>query len=116
MVRGIRGAITVKENSAEEIYRATQELLQELARANQFDRQDVISALFTVTPDLNAAFPATGAREIGWVDVPMMCGQEIPVAGALPGCIRVLLHVNTAREQVRHVYLRGAEKLRPDLL
>jgi chorismate mutase len=79
---------------------------------------DVISALFTVTSDLTSEFPARAARDLGWVDVPLICTVEIPVPGALPRCIRVLLHIETARAKaaIEHVYLEGARVLRPDLL
>ncbi len=116
MVQAIRGAITVEENNAEAIYQATQEMLLELIDKNQLDQTEIISALFTVTPDLNAAFPATGARTIGWTDIPMVCAQEIPVPGALPLCIRVLIYINGQDKKVRHIYLREAAKLRPDLI
>ncbi|AHF07292.1 chorismate mutase [Desulfitobacterium metallireducens] len=117
MVRGIRGAITVDENSAEQIDKATQEMLQAIIKENSLEVEDIISALFTVTLDLNAAFPAVTARKLGWKWVPLMCCTEIPVPGALPLCIRVLLHVNTQKSQdeVRHIYLRKAVQLRQDL-
>lgn len=117
MVKGIRGATTVEENNEEQIYHATQELLTELVKANQLKLEDIVSALFTCTPDLNAAFPATGARFIGWDDVPMVCAQEIPVPKALPKCIRVLLHVNceSGSREYNHIYLHRAASLRPDL-
>ena len=117
MVRGIRGAITVDENTAEQIKKATQEMLELLVKENSLALEDISSALFTVTPDLNAAFPAAGARAIGWNTVPLMCCTEIPVQGSLPRCIRVLLQVNTDKKQqeIRHIYLRDAVKLRQDL-
>ena len=117
MIKGIRGATTVEENNEEQIYYATQELLNELVKANQLNLDDIASALFTCTPDLNAAFPATGARFIGWNEVPMVCAQEIPVPTALPKCIRVLLHVNceTLNQEFHHIYLHRATSLRPDL-
>jgi chorismate mutase len=113
--RGIRGAITVQKNTEEEISVATKELLGHLVRENDLHLEDIVSALFTMTDDLNACFPAQAAREIGWTDVPLMCMREIPVPGSLGMCIRVLLHVNTTRSntEVRHVYLRDAIKLRP---
>lgn len=117
MIRGIRGAITVDENSAEQINTATQELLVAILKENSFSTEDIISVIFTVTPDLNAAFPASSARAIGWERVPLLCSTEIPVPGALPQCIRVLLHVATEKKQqeVHHVYLREAIQLREDL-
>lgn len=117
MVRGIRGAITVTENSAEQIQSATKEMLQVIVKENSLSAEDIISAVFTVTPDLNAAFPASSARAFGWQQVPLLCCTEIPVPGALTRCIRVLLHVNTEKSQqeVHHVYLRNAIQLREDL-
>lgn len=114
--RGIRGAITVEHNTEEEITTATKELLGHLVRENDLQLEDIASALFTLTDDLNACFPAQAAREIGWTDVPLMCTREIPVPGSLGMCIRVLLHVNTTRSntEVRHVYLRDAIQLRPN--
>ncbi|TGE34311.1 chorismate mutase [Desulfosporosinus sp. Sb-LF] len=118
MVRGIRGATTVDRNDAKEIREATQELLRSIMSENLLCTDDLVSAIFTVTPDLNADFPASSAREIGWQLVPLLCSTEIPVPGALPHCIRVLLHVNTARNQteIRHMFLRDAVILRKDLL
>lgn len=116
-MRGVRGAITVEENSAEQIRNATQELLKEILDRNSIRTEEIISAIFTVTPDLNADFPASSARDIGWDSVPMICSNEIPVPGSLPYCIRVLLHVDTSLSQqaIHHVYLREAQKLRRDL-
>ena len=118
MVRGIRGAITVESNDAEEIRTATQELLQIILSENQLCTEDLVSAIFTVTSDLNADFPASSARGIGWQLVPLLCATEIPVPGALPRCIRVLLHSNTTRNQkeIRHIFLRNAASLRKDLV
>ncbi len=116
-VRGIRGATTVEENNAEEIVAVTKELLQTLIEKNNITPSDVASAIFSVTPDLTAQFPAVAARMIGWDLVPLFCTNEIPVEGALQKCIRVLLHINTDRpqEDLCHLYLRGAHVLRPDL-
>ncbi|SPF45085.1 Chorismate mutase AroH [Candidatus Desulfosporosinus infrequens] len=118
MVRGIRGATTVENNDAEEIRIATQELLQLILSENQLSTEDLVSAIFTVTSDLNADFPASSARGIGWQLVPLLCATEIPVPGALPRCVRVLLHVNTTRNQkeIRHIFLRNAASLRKDLV
>lgn len=115
--RGIRGATTVGANSAAAILSATRELLLQIVEANDLEQEEVASALFTVTPDLTAAFPAQAARQIGWQYVPLLDAQEVPVPGSLARCIRVLVHWNTDRPQagVRHVYLRGAAALRPDL-
>lgn len=117
-VRGIRGAITVNQNTAEAILQATQELLQALLQANPgLQPEDIASVLFTVTEDLDAAYPAQAARALGWRQVPLMCAREIPVPGGLPRCIRILIHWNTDRPaaSVRPVYLREAVQLRPDL-
>ncbi len=115
--RGIRGATTVETNSAPAVLAATRELVERIIALNDLCAADVASVLFTATPDLTAAFPAQAVRELGWRDVPLLDAQEIPVPGSLPRCIRVLIHWNTDRSQaeVRHVYLRGAASLRPDL-
>jgi chorismate mutase len=117
--RGIRGATTVAEDEAEMILQATRELLEAIVKENASMRpEDIGSAIFTVTEDLAATFPAQAARQMGWSMVPMMCAREIPVPGALPKVIRVLVHWNTDTPQgeIKHVYLRGAVKLRPDLV
>lgn len=113
-VRGIRGATTADENSRQAILEATKDLLQAILVANDLALEDVASALFTVTADLDATFPALAARQIGWDLVPLTCAREIDVPGSLRGCVRVLLHVNTDRPaaEIRHVYLKGAERLR----
>lgn len=113
--RGIRGATTVERNEREDILEATMELLHEMTQRNELHKDDVASAIFTVTADLDAEFPALGARRMGWTDVPLLCAREIPVAGSMPLCIRVLLHVNTTRANadMQHVYLRKAVDLRP---
>ncbi len=118
IVRGIRGATTVPEDTAEAILGATEELVRELVAANDLKTEDIASALFTVTPDLHAEFPAAAARRIGWTMVPLLNFTEIGVPGRLEKCIRVLLHVNTERSQheMVHVYLREAVALRPDLV
>ena len=115
--RGLRGAITVEANTAEDILEATAELLQGLVAANDFGPEDVVSAIFSTTPDLNAAFPALAARErLGWHDVALLCTHEMAVPGALPQVIRVLIHLNTDRapHELTHLYLKGAQALRPD--
>lgn len=116
-IRGIRGAITVEENSEAEILRATRELLERMADENNVEPDEVAAILFTCTPDLNAAFPAEAARQLQWTTVPLLSAAEIDVPGGLPMCIRVLMLWNSARsqEQVVHVYLGRAEALRPDL-
>lgn len=113
--RGIRGATTVHENTSEDILEGTTELLATLIRLNELDPDDVASAFFTTTVDLDAAFPALAARDLGWTDVPLICAHEMAVGGALAKVVRVLLHVNTDRtpQEIRHVYLRGARTLRP---
>ncbi len=115
--RGIRGATTVKTNSAAAVLAATRELLAHIVKLNDVDIEDMASVFFTVTPDLTATFPAQAARELGWRHVALLDAQEIPVAGSLPRCIRVLIHWNTQKPQadIRHVYLRDAASLRPDL-
>jgi chorismate mutase len=114
--RGIRGATTAEENTAEAILATTKELLALIVEANELKVEDVTSAIFTTTPDLTAAFPAQAAREMGWRDVALLDVQEILVPGSLERCIRVLIHWNTEKSaaEVRHVYLRGAQALRPD--
>jgi chorismate mutase len=115
--RGVRGATTVEENEAGAILEATRELLAALVEANGLEAKDLASAIFSVTPDLDAAFPAGAARQLGWTCVPLLDVQEVPVPGSLARCIRVLLHWNTERPalEIVHVYLRGARTLRPDL-
>jgi chorismate mutase len=115
--RGIRGATTVEQNTREEILTASRQLVALMVRRNDIDRRDVASAIFTTTPDLDAEFPALAARQLGWLDVPLLCTHEIAVPGALPRCIRVLVHWNTDKPQseIHHVYIRDAERLRPDL-
>jgi chorismate mutase len=115
--RGIRGAITVKDNSRESIISAGKELLRKIVEANNLDIDDIAAVWFTTSTDLNAEFPAVAARELGWSKTAMLCGHEMNVPGSLAGCIRVLMLVNTNKknDELSHVYLRGAEKLRPDL-
>lgn len=115
--RGVRGATTVDANEREAILTATRQLLALLIRRNGIESEDIASVIFTVTKDLNAEFPALAARQLGWTNVPLLCGYEIEVPGSLPLCVRVLVHWNTdkAPGDVHHVYARGAERLRPDL-
>lgn len=118
-IRGIRGATTVSADEPELILEATRELLEAILQQNEdMDPEDVASALFTVTDDLASTFPAQGARQMGWGLVPMLCAREIPVPNSLPRVIRVLVHWNTELKQneITHVYLREAVKLRPDLV
>lgn len=114
--RGLRGATTVEANHPDAILQATSELLAEMMRANALRVEDIASAFFTTTPDLNAEFPAVAARRMGWNDVALLCAHEMNVPGSLPMCLRILLHVNTEKEphELVHVYLRGAIVLRPD--
>jgi chorismate mutase len=115
-VRGVRGATTVSANTREAILGATRELLDALIRANQIQAADVASICFTMTPDLDAAFPAAAAREMGWMDTALLDAQAPRVANDIARCIRVLIHWNTdhARDRIRHVYLNDACQLRPD--
>jgi monofunctional chorismate mutase len=114
--RGVRGATTIEANTAEDILEATTDLLDALIRLNEIAPEDVVSAVFTTTPELNAAFPALAARNLGWTEVPLLCAHEMDVPGALPGVVRILLHINTPRTatEIRHVYLRDARALRPE--
>ncbi len=114
--RGIRGATTVSENTQEEILRGTRELLALMIRLNDIQPEDVASAWFTTTPDLDACFPAIAARQLNWMNVALMCGHEMSVDSALPLCIRILIHWNTTKnsDDIVHVYIKGAKKLRPD--
>lgn len=114
--RGIRGATTVAENSAEAILAATRELLALLIERNRLEIDEITSIFFTVTDDLDAVHPALAARQLGWIETPLLCAREIPVPDSLPRCIRVLLHVNTelAPNQLQHLYLRDAIVLRPE--
>lgn len=117
-VRGIRGATTVEHNRTEDILRETAALLEEIVARNGIEADEIASVFITVTPDLNATFPARAIRSMaGWKHVPLMCGQEIAVPDSLPKCIRLMLLVNTERtaQEVAHVYLKGAVALRPDL-
>ena len=113
-VRGIRGAIQVEENSSTAIKAAVLELLPEILRVNEISADSVISVFLTCTPDLNAEFPAAFAREIGFESVPLICGVEMDVPGAMPLVIRVMLHAELP-DTANHVYLRGAAALRRDL-
>lgn len=118
MVRAVRGAITVENNSKEEILEATEELLKQIILENEIEHDNLIQIIFTLTPDLNAVFPAVAARKMGITNVPLMCMSEIPVEGALKKCVRILLEMNCDKEldDIKHVYLKGAKTLRPDLV
>ncbi len=117
IMRGVRGAITVEVDSAEAIWGAARELLAAVIAANGIREDEVASVIFTTTPDLTAAYPARAARDLGWTRTALMGMQEMAVPGSLERCIRVLVHWNTTRglDEVRHVFLRGAVALRPDL-
>ena len=118
LCRGIRGATTVESNSREAIVAAAHELLEQMILRNDIHTEDVASAYFTTTTDLDAEFPAVAARNgFGWTNVALMCGHEMDVPGSMRMCLRILLHVNTdlAQNEISHVYLRGAAALRPDL-
>ncbi|MCB9136788.1 MAG: chorismate mutase [Caldilineaceae bacterium] len=114
--RGIRGATTVTNDEQEEVLRATRELLALMIRLNGIEPADVASAIFTTTHDVRSVFPALAARQLGWLEVPLLCTHEISVPGSLPLCVRVLLHWNTqlGQSEIQHVYLRDAVSLRPD--
>lgn len=115
-LRAVRGAITVDQDTSEAIRAGTAELLVSVLERNGLGAEDLVSIVFTVTPDLRADFPAVAARDLGLSQVPLLCAQEIPVAGAMARCIRVLLHCYApAEREVRHVYLREARQLRMDL-
>ncbi|MCZ0701863.1 chorismate mutase [Natronobacillus azotifigens] len=119
MIRGVRGATTVSENNADEIILHTQTLAEEMIAQNEIYPNDVATVLVSVTADLNATFPAKPIREIeGWSYVPVMCMQEIDVPGGLAKCIRIMMTINTSKDQqeIAHVYHHEAKKLRPDLL
>jgi len=115
--RGVRGATTAEANTREAILTATRQLLALLVRENGIETEDIASAVFTVTSDLDAEFPALAARQLGWLDVPLLCTYEIDVPGSLRRCIRILINWNTTRGQhaVKHVYLKEAARLRPDI-
>jgi chorismate mutase len=115
--RGIRGATSVSTNYVEDILQATREMLEQIVAANGVKVGDLAGVIFTATPDLDAAYPAQAAREMGWTDVPLMCTQEMTVVNSLERCIRVLVLWNTGRppDRIRHVYLGRARELRPDL-
>lgn len=118
MVQGVRGATVAAEDSVEAILSATRQLLEAIVEANPGLQPDEIGSIFfTVTDDLQSTYPALAARQMGWTQTPMLCAREIPVPGALPRCIRVLIHWNTSRPQsaIRHVYSGAAASLRPDL-
>ena len=115
--RGVRGATTAEDNTRDEILTCTRQLLALMIRINGIEPEDVGSAVFSLTRDLDAEFPALAARQLGWLDVPLLCTYEVDVPGSLRRCVRVLIHWNTDKPQpeIRHVYIKDAVKLRPDL-
>jgi chorismate mutase len=115
--RGVRGATTVESNTRDEILTATRQLLALMMRQNGIHVEDVASAIFTTTTDVNAEFPALAARQLGWLNIALMCFHELDVPGSLRKCIRILLHWNTDKnsDEIVHVYVKDAVRLRPDL-
>ncbi len=116
-MRAIRGATQLGADDSAEMNEATVELLQQMLVRNELSSEDLVSVIFTATPDLGCGFPAAAARDIGFGDVPLLCATEMAVAGAPQRIIRVLMHANTDKDRhlIQHVYLRGAEVLRQDL-
>jgi len=116
-VRAVRGAIQIDADERDEILQGTSELVTEVLHRNQIDPADLISIVFSATPDLTAEFPAYAARMLGLADVPLLCTSEIAVPGSMPRVLRMMAHVETERprREIRHVYLRGAAALRTDL-
>jgi len=116
-VRALRGATTIEQNLRKDIMFETKNLLSKLVETNEISHDDIVSIIFSTTRDINAAFPAAAAREMGWNDIPLMCTNEMEVVGSLQKCIRVLMHINCCKtnSQLKHVYLKEAKKLRPDL-
>jgi len=117
-VRAVRGAVTVDSNSKDNIICDTKILLGKIVEENNIDRDDIISIIFSVTRDLDAAFPAEAARDLGWTEIALMCTNEIYVPGSLEKCVRILMHFNSDKtnKKIKHVYLKGAKELRPDLI
>ena len=115
--RGVRGATTADGNSRDEILTATRQLLALMIRINGIEPEQVASAIFSLTRDLDAEFPALAARQLGWLEVPLLCTYEVDVPGSLRKCVRVLVHWNTDKpqNQIRHIYVKDAERLRPDI-
>lgn len=115
-VRGVRGATVARENTREAILSATREMLVKLVESNGIQAEDIASAFFSTTRDLTADYPAIAARQIGWTDTALMCMHEMDVAHGLPMCVRVMVHWNTDKleSEIVHVYINGAEVLRPD--
>jgi chorismate mutase len=114
-VRALRGATTVDEDSSAQVTERTQALLQAMLARNGVEHGDIISVWFTATDDVHSMFPATAARAIGFGDIPLLCARELDIEGAQPRCIRVLMHIETTRDQLHHIYQEGARGLRDDL-
>jgi len=116
LCRGVRGATTIPENTREALLDGTKELLRELIDRNGIEQDAVASVFFSITADLNTEYPAVAARQLGWTETALFCGQEMAIAGSLARCVRVLIHWNTtlAQSEIQHVYLRDAVTLRPD--
>jgi len=116
MLRGVRGATTISENTEYAIVEGTKALLRRMIEENGIEEETVASVIFTTTPDLTAAYPAKAARQIGWTYTALMGCQEMDVPGGLSHCVRILIHWNTEKSQqeLHHIYLNGAEQLRPD--
>jgi len=117
LCRGVRGATTADANTREDILAATRQLLALMIRVNGIQPEDVGSAVFSLTRDLDAEFPALAARQLGWLDVPLLCTYEVDVPGSLRKCVRILVHWNTTKSQdeITHIYIKEAVRLRPDL-
>lgn len=117
LVRGVRGATTVDANSRDEILTNTRQLLALMIRLNDIEPEMVASAIFSLTRDLDAEFPALAARQLGWLDVPLLCTYEVDVPGSLRRCVRILVNYNTDKSQreIQHVYIKDAVRLRPDI-
>jgi chorismate mutase len=116
-LRALRGATTCSENTQVEIATKTQQLVKEMLARNELEHDDLVSIIFTATDDLTAVFPATAARDVGLGDVPLLCARELAIEGAMPRCVRIMIHCYTdrPREALHHVYLEGARSLRDDL-
>lgn len=116
-VRGLRGATSVAEDTSEEVIAATAELIQEMMSRNGLEKDDLITIIFTATPDIRSEFPAAAARKMGISDIPLLCAAELDITGAVPRVIRILMHIYTELDysSLRHVYLRDAKPLRTDL-
>lgn len=117
LCRGVRGAITIDDNTRDAILRGARQLLALMIRQNGIEPEDVASAIFSSTHDLDAEFPALAARQLGWLDVPLLCTNEIAVPDSLQKCVRILINWNTEKSQkeIVHIYVKDAVKLRPDL-